>query len=83
MPNELLSDMEFEQRLNEFGDNELELLKFLARQQYHTSKLCPIHSKEIKALQNRDNKMMGIVGGIGAFVGWAISAVINYFTGRG
>lgn len=82
MPDNMLSDMEFESRLNELGDNQTELIKFIARQQYQMSKLCPIHDKKIKALQNRTKREMGATGGIGAFIGVSIAAVIDYFMRR-
>ena len=78
----LLDELEFERRLNEFGDDQVSLLKFLARQQYQTSKLCPIHDKEIKALQNRTRKELGATGGIGAVFGAAIATAFDYFLRR-
>ena len=75
----MLSDMDFEQKLNEQGDNQAELLKFVARNQYQMSKLCPIHSKKIEKLENRTKKELGATGGIGAIIGVAIASVIDYF----
>lgn len=82
MPDNFLSDMEFEQRLTDMGDNQLELIRFVARQQYQMSKLCPVHSKKIKDLENRTKKEIGTTGGIGAILGVAIASVIDYLLRR-
>ena len=81
MPNdkEILNDMEFESHLAEMGDNQLELIKFVARQQYKMSKLCPIHNKRIKALENKDKKMFGLTGGVGGIIGAIVASIIDYF----
>lgn len=78
----MLSNMEFEQRLNEMGDNQTELIKFVARQQYEMSKLCPVHTIKIKALETRSKKEIGASGGIGAVIGVAIAGVVDYFLRR-
>ena len=78
----MLNALEFEQRLEEFGDNQLELLKFVARQYYETSNLCPIHDKSIKNLEKQNKKLFGIVGGAGAILGTAITAMVDYFLRR-
>lgn len=78
----MLSEMEFEQRLNEMGDDQISLLKFLARQQYQMSQLCPIHSRQIKAIQNRDKKFFGAIGGISGVIGATIAGVVNYLMRR-
>ena len=82
MIHNMLTDLEFEKQLEEFGDDQINLLKFLARQQYQMSKLCPIHDKNIKKLQNRDRKIFGATGGIGAMLGVTIASVIDYFLRR-
>jgi len=83
MPNgNILSDMDFEQHLSEMGDNQLELIKFVARQQYQMSKRCPVHDKQIRALQNRTKKEIGASGGVGAFIGVIIAGVADYFLRR-
>lgn len=78
----MLNDMEFESKLNDLGDNQLELLKFVARQQYQTSLLCPIHDRRLRKLENRTKKELGVTGGIGAFFGVAIGAVVDYLMRR-
>lgn len=78
----MLSDMEFEQRLTEMGDNQTELIKFVARQQFEMSKLCPIHDRDIKKLQNRNRKEIGATGGIGALFGASLAAILDYLMRR-
>ena len=78
----MLSDMDFEHRLNEMGDNQTELIKFIARQQFQMSKLCPIHEKQIKAIQHRTKKEIGASGGIGAVLGVVIATVIDFLLRR-
>ena len=77
-----LNEMEFEQRLEEMGADQLALLKFIARNQYEMSKLCPIHDRDIKHLQNRSKKEIGASGGIGAIIGAALATAIDYFMRR-
>jgi len=79
---EFLNDMEFETKLNEMGDNQLELLKFVARQQYQTSKLCPVHNARIKSLENKNKKLFGVVGSIGAIIGSIIAVIVDYILRR-
>ena len=78
----LMQDMEFEQRLNEMGDNQPELIRFIARQQYRMAKLCPVHEKKIKALENKDRKQAGAIGGIGAIIGAIMAGIVDYFMRR-
>ena len=76
---DMLKEMDFEKRLNDFGDNQLELLKFVARQQYQTMKLCPMHDSRINKLERTNKKVLVSVGGAGTFVGGLIIGVIEYF----
>ena len=78
----MLTDLDFEKQLEEFGDDQINLLKFLARQQYQTQKLCPIHSKKIEKLESRHRKELGTTGGIGAMIGVAIASAIDYLWRR-
>ena len=82
MANGVLSDMDFEKHLNEMGDNQPELIRFIARQQWQMSKLCPVHDKAIKNLQNRNRKEMGAIGSLGAILGAAFAGIIDYFVRR-
>ncbi len=77
-----LNDMEFEERLTSMGDNQIELIKFVARQQYQTSKLCPVHSKEIAKLQSRSRKEIGIISGISSSLGMAVGVSIDFLLRR-
>ncbi len=76
----ILSDLDFEKHISELSDRGL--IEFVARQQYDMAKLCPIHDKDIKSLQNKNNKMLGAVGGIGALIGGAITGTLDYFLRR-
>ena len=82
MANNMLTDMEFEQRLVEMGDNQPALIRFIARNQYQMSKLCPIHAKKIKSLENKTTKELGIFGGLGALLGATVAGAIDYFLRR-
>ena len=82
MPN-ILDNMDFEHRLEEMGDNQIELLKFVARQQFAMSQLCPIHDKRIKKLENRGKREIGATSGISAILGAVIVAVIDFLFRRG
>jgi len=79
MPNGMLSDLEFENQMNELGDNQIALIKFIARQQFASSKVLTIHEAKIVTLENGDRKTSGIVGGISATIVSVIIGVINYF----
>ncbi len=70
--NEFLNDMEFEDRLTELGDDQLELIKFVARQEYETHKVLKAHDKRISLLENRDLKTFSVTSGIGAIIGSGI-----------
>ncbi len=78
----MLESMDFEQHLQEMGDNQLELIKFIARQQFQMSTLCPVHDRRLRRLENRTKKELGVTGGIGAFFGVAIGAVVDYLLRR-
>ncbi len=80
MPNGMLNDLEFENRLTELGDNQLELTKFVARQQFASSKLVALHDTRINSLENGDRKASSIAGGISGTVTAIIIGIINYFT---
>lgn len=79
----MLGDMEFEDRLNDLGENQPKLLNFIARQQFSTSKMLIDHSKRIKSLEKTDKKRLGFVGAGGAILATAVTATIDYFLRRG
>lgn len=74
--------MDFEQHLSNMGNNQIELLKFVARQQWQMGKLCPTHDKWIKALQSRNRKEIGVMGGLGAILGAVFASIADYFIRR-
>jgi hypothetical protein len=78
----MLDSMEFEQHLQEMGDDQLALLKFVARQQYTMSQLCPLHDRRLRKLENRTKKELGTTSGISAFLGVVIGAAIDYLMRR-
>ena len=80
--NGMLGDMDFEQKLNDLGNDEPELIRFIARQQFSTSKVLVDHGKRIKSLENKTKKMMGAVGGAGAIFATAVTATLDYFLKR-
>ena len=80
MANGMLSDIEFENQINELGYNQLALIKFVARQQFSSSKLLVTHDTRIVTLENGSRKLSGITGGISGTITAIIISVINYFT---
>ena len=84
MPDEdgMLGDMEFEDRLNDLGENQPNLIRFIARQQFATGKVLVTHGKKIKALEKQNRKLFGIIGGGSALVATAITAALDYFLRR-
>ena len=78
----MLSDLEFENQLNDMGDNQPELIKFVARQQFAGSKLLAVHDKKIFDLENGDRKASGIVGGISGTISSIIIGIISYFSNK-
>lgn len=81
MANGVLDDIEFENQINELGDNQTALIKFVARQQFAASKVLVAHDKKIVALESGDRRTSSIAGGITGTITAAIIAVINYFVG--
>ena len=78
----MLDDLEFENQINAMGDNQPELIKFVARQQFTTGKVLVDHGKRIKRLENKNNKVMGAVGGASAILATAITATLDYLLRR-
>ena len=79
----MLSDLEFENQLNDMGDNQLELIKFVARQQFASSKTLAVHDKKLSNLENGDRKVSSIAGGISGTITAVIIGVVNYFFNKG
>lgn len=83
MPNglEFLSDLELEKHIQ--GMNDRELLEFTARQVYDVCNLSASNERRIVGLESHRNKVAGIAGSLGTFVGAGITAAINFFVNRG
>ncbi len=81
--NEMLEDLEFENQITAMGDNQTELIKFVARQQYSSGKTVASLGKRVKSLENKNKKTMGAVGGVSAVVAGIIVAAVDYFLKRG
>ncbi len=82
MPNGMLNDIEFENQLTKLGDNQTELIKFVARQQFESSQLLTTHDTRITTLENGSKKLSGITGGISGTVTAVVIGIISYFTNR-
>ena len=76
----ILNDMEFEQNIRQMNDRQL--LEFTARQTYGVCLLAESSEKRIDILERRDRKTFSIIGGLAAFFGAAVVAIINFFLGR-
>ena len=74
----MLDNLEFERRIGEMGDRELQ--EFTARESFHTHRVVRGHDKRIRNLEGKHRKALSISGGIGSMIGAAIIAIINYFT---
>ena len=79
---DMLEDAEFENQISAMGDDQPALIKFVARQQFSTSKVLVSHGRRIKKLENKNKKVMGAVGGLSAFFATAITATLDYFLRR-
>ena len=79
MPNgkEMLGDLEFEQRIGELSDRELQ--EFTARQVFEVRKVSANHEQRIAGLEGRSRKAFAFSGGAGTFVGGVIVGLINFF----
>lgn len=76
---DMLDDLEFENQINALGDNQPALIKFVARQQFDTSKILVKHDKRIRNVEKQNKKAFGVVGIMSA----SLVAVIDYFLRRG
>ena len=79
---DMLEDAEFENQIDAMGDDQLKLIKFVARQQFSVSKIVVSQGKRIRTLEKRDKKFMSIISGISALFATAVTATINYFMNR-
>lgn len=76
-----LNELELEEHLREMSDREI--IEFTARQTYDVCNLASSNERRIVTLENKGNKVTGIVGGAGTFVGAAITTLINFFVNKG
>ena len=83
MRNGMLTDLEFENQINNLGDNQLELIKFVARQQYGSTQIMLKHDIRITALETDSKRISGITGAISGTITGVIVGVISFFTGKG
>ncbi len=79
---DMLEDAEFENQMTEMGEDQPRLLRFIATQQFTTSKVLVDHGRRIKKLEGRNNKIMGIIGGAGAVIATTFIETLNYFMRR-
>ena len=73
----MLGDLEFEQRIGELSDRELS--EFTARQIFECRKDIHSNTKRIRTLEGKSRKIFAITGATGTMIGGAIVALINYF----
>ncbi|KKN60078.1 hypothetical protein LCGC14_0535470 [marine sediment metagenome] len=78
--NDMLDDLEFENQMNALGDDQLELIKFVARHQFSTNR---VFNKRITKLEKQNKKVFGVVGGAGAILASAFIAALDYLFKRG
>ena len=76
--NGMLNDMEFEGELNRMGGDQLELIKFVARQQHAANNRSVDHEARLKIVENRSKKMLGAIGSAGVFLGGLIVAIMEF-----
>lgn len=79
---DMVEDAEFENQINEMGDDQPALIKFVAWQQFRASKVLVSHGKRIKKLEGQNKKAMGFVGATGAVIATAVVASLDYFLRR-
>ena len=80
---DMLDDLEFENQISAMGDDQPALIKFVARQQFSTSKVLIDHGKRIQGLEKQNKKLFGAVGGVSAIFATAITSTLDYFIRRG
>jgi len=78
MANEVLNELEFEQRMKSLKDREL--LEFVARQSYETSMTCADFNQRIGDIETGNRKSSSISGGITGTITAVIIGIIGYFT---
>ena len=79
---DMLEDAEFENEMKAMGEDQLALIQYNTRQTFKISKVVVSHESRIKAVEKRDRKVMGFVGGASAIFATAIAATLDYFLRR-
>ncbi len=80
--NEMLDDLEFENQINAMGDDQPALIKFVARQQFTTSKILVKHDRRIAKVERANKKAFGLVGAASAILATAITATLDFIIRR-
>ena len=82
MPNSktFLNDLELEKHIKDMDSRQL--MEFTARQVYDVCSLVTKHERRINYLEKQSNKVTGVIGGIGTFIGAVTVGVINYFINK-
>ncbi len=78
----MLSDMEFEHKLVEMGNDQPALLRFVARESWKASKLAQDHGKRLTKIEARDSNALTIGGGVGGVIAAALSAFIYWILSK-
>lgn len=79
---DMLEDFEFENQINAMGDDQPALIKFVARQQFATSKVLVSHNNRIKKVEGQNKRVLFIIGSFGAVIATAFIETLNYFLRR-
>ncbi len=74
MPDDILSDLDFEQKIAELDDRGL--IEFVARQQHDMA-------RRLRKVEGRGRKAMGAFGAVGALAGAAVVGALDYVLRRG
>ncbi len=80
--NSIVDDLDFENKINKLGDNQLELIKFIARQVHSTNIIVGDHTTRLNRLESTGRRALQIGGAIGGGIGSAIVAGIYFLTER-
>ncbi len=78
----MLSDMEFEHKLAEMGDDQPALLRFVAREAWKAAKLVQDHENRLKVIETRDANALTIGGGVGGVIGAAGASFVYWLMNK-
>ena len=74
MSDEMLDDLEFEDKVRGLEDREL--MEFIARQTFSMTRTCGRHAKRLETLELQRGPGARMIAGIGAAVGGTIAGLI-------